>query len=85
MHYHENSVIGLRAAYHVLAHHRLRPRLHLFPMLHIGSASFYAEARFRRAAQAHSRMYGAHAVVLSFIQAQLRYTQPHDPGNIPAY
>jgi hypothetical protein len=49
MQYLENSVVALRAAHYVLAHQRLQAKFYLFPMIHVGSASFYAQVGSRLA------------------------------------
>jgi hypothetical protein len=43
----ESSVIGLRAACHVLRSPEHGAEICLFPMIHIGTANFYAEVRRR--------------------------------------
>ena len=43
----ESSVIGLRAACHVLRSSEQEPEVCLFPMIHVGSANYYAEVRRR--------------------------------------
>ena len=47
MHFIESSVIGLRAACHVLRSSEQEPEVCLFPMIHVGSANYYAEVRRR--------------------------------------
>ena len=43
----ESGVIGLRAACHVLRSPEQEPEVCLFPMIHVGSANYYAEVRRR--------------------------------------
>ena len=43
----EDSVVGLRAACHVLRSPDFKPEVCLFPMIHLGSSSYYVEVRRR--------------------------------------
>lgn len=43
----ENSVLAVRAAHYVLARDSESPRFELFPMIHVGSADYYAQVRGR--------------------------------------
>lgn len=76
----EHSIIGLRAARHVLTHPEIEQRVTLFPVIHLGDPAFYQTVHAEAATHAVVVVEGVASTVASRLTRAYRWAAPHRLG-----